>query len=140
MLAQLSESVARFLPTDRGDLKTGVTWSDTTSGKVMQQGMEVNRTSVADYAVLGDTTIAGEKAFRVKRVTKMKATGSGVAQGTPIALESSALSDASFLLTPKGVYLGGSSTDDVSYKVTVVGQNAEYNIKQLGQTKIEAIR
>jgi hypothetical protein len=140
MLAQLTESVARFLPTYRGDLKTGVTWSDTTSGKVMQQGMEVDRTSVAEFAVLGDTTIAGERAFRLKRVTRVKASGSGVAQGTPIALESSALSDARLLLTPKGVYLGGTSSDDVTYKVTVVGQNAEFNIKQLGQTTVEAIR
>jgi hypothetical protein len=142
MLAQLSESVARFLPTYRGDLRTGATWSDTTSGKVVQQGMEVDKTTVADYTVLGDTTVAGEKAFRVKRVTKMKASGSGLAQGTPIALESSALSDARILLSPRGVYLGSTSSDDVTLKVTAMGegQHAEYNIKQLGQTRVEAIR
>jgi hypothetical protein len=140
MLAQLSESVARFLPTYRGDLRAGSTWSDTISGKVMQQGMEVDRTSVADFTVLGDTTVAGEKALRVKRVTKTKATGSGITQGTPVALESSALSDARLVLTPKGVYLGGTMSDDVTYKVTVVGQNAEYNIKQHGQTRVEAVR
>ena len=49
MLAQVSESVARFLPTYRRDMKAGMTWADTVSGKVIQQGLEVDRTIVANY-------------------------------------------------------------------------------------------
>jgi hypothetical protein len=140
LLSQLTETVARFLPVHRGNLRPGATWSDTVSGKMTQQGMEVSRTSVADFTVLGDTTVAGEPALRVKRVTKMSATGKGMSQDTPIALVSSALSDSRLLLTANGVYLGGSSNDDITYKVTMVGQNAEINVKQLGHTIVEVVR
>jgi hypothetical protein len=140
VLAQVTESVARFLPTYRRDLKKGLAWADTVAGKVNQQGMEVDRTIISNYHVLDDTSVAGEPAFKVSRASTVKAAGSGTAQGQPIALESATSSDAVFFLSPKGVYLGGRQNDDVNVKVTFVGQGAEVNIKQLAQSKIEAIK
>ncbi len=43
-------------------------------------------------------------------------------------------------MTPNGVYLGSTSTDDVNVKITIVSQNAEISIKQLVQNKVEAIK
>jgi hypothetical protein len=139
-LAQISESVGRFLPTYRGDLAAGKTWSDTTTGKVTQQGMEVDRTMIANYKVLGDTTVGGEKAIKVERATTVKAAGSGSAQGNPIALESATTSNGVFFLSPRGVYLGGRQNDDVNVKITILAQNAEINVKQTAQTKIETVK
>lgn len=140
MLAQVTESVSRFLPAYRGDLKTGLSWSDTTTGKVTQQGMELDRTVVANYKVLDDTTIAGEKAFKLERVSVVKAAGSGTAQGTPVAMESATNSSAIFFLSPKGIYLGGRQNDDINVKITILAQNAEINIKQSAQSRIETIK
>jgi hypothetical protein len=140
MMSQLSESVVRFLPVLRGKLTTGATWSDTTAGKVTQQGLELDRTIVANYTVLGDTTVAGEKAFRVKRLTSTRSSGSSMASGTPVVVEGAIQSDARLLITLTGVYLGGSSSDDISMTLKAPAQNAEIIIKQLGQTTIEAIR
>ena len=140
MLAQVTESVARFLPTYRRDMKAGMTWSDTTSGKVTQQGLEVDRTIVSNYRVVGDTAVSGEKAFKVERASVVKAAGSGSAQGTPISLESATTSNAVFFLTPKGLYLGGRQNDDIAVKITILAQNAEITIKQLAESRIEAIR
>ena len=140
MLAQVTESVARFLPSYRRDMKTGMTWSDTTTGKVSQQGMEVDRTIVANYKVLGDTTIAGENALKVERISNLKAAGSGTAQGTPVSLESATVSNAVFFVTPKGVYLGGRQSDDVNVKITIIAQGAEISIKQKAQSTIETIK
>jgi hypothetical protein len=140
MLAQMNESVSRFLPTYRRDMKAGMTWSDTTAGKVMQQGMEVDRTIIANYKVLGDTTIAGEKAFQVQRASTVKAAGSGTAQGNPISLESATTSNAVFFMSPKGVYLGGRQNDDINVKITILAQGAEISIKQQAQSKIDPIR
>jgi hypothetical protein len=117
-----------------------MTWSDTTTGKVTQQGLELDRTIVASYTVLGDTTVAGEKAFRVKRLTSTKSSGSSMSSGTAVVVEGAIQSDARLLLTPKGVYLGGTSTDDISMTLKAPAQNAEIVIKQLGQTTIEAMR
>jgi hypothetical protein len=140
MLAQVTESVARFLPTYRRDMKAGMTWADTTSGKVSQQGLEVDRTIIANYKVIGDTAVAGEKSFKVERASTVKAAGSGSAQGTPISLESTTISNAVFFLSPKGQYLGGRQNDDINVKITILAQNAEITIKQLAESKIEAIR
>ena len=139
-LGQVLESLKTFLPAYRGSLAQGATWTDTTSGKVSQQGMDLDRTSISTFKVAGDTTIGGQKALRVERVTTVKAAGSGTMQGTPIMMETSGTSNGAFFLAPKGVYLGGSSTDDVSVKITVLAQNMELNIKQVAQNKIETIK
>jgi hypothetical protein len=140
MLAQVTESVARFLPSYRRDLKAGMTWSDTTAGKVTQQGLEVDRTIISNYRVVGDTAVSGEKAFKVERASTVKAAGSGSTQGTPIALESATTSNAVFFLTPKGQYLGGRQNDDIAVKITILAQGAEISIKQLAESRIEAIK
>ena len=92
------------------------------------------------FKVLGDTTIAGEKAFRVERASTVKAAGSGTAQGNPISLESATTSNGVFFLSPRGVYLGGRQNDDINVKITILAQGAEINIKQQAQSKIDAIK
>lgn len=139
-LAQISESVARFLPSYRGTLAKGATWADTAMGKVLQQGMEVMRTTVSSYEVTGDTVIGAERAFRVQRRTNVNAAGSGTMQGTPIAMESRSTSTGSFLLGVGGHYLGGTSNDDVTVKITILARNEDIHIKQSAQTTIDAIR
>ena len=140
ILAQVTESVARFLPSYRRDMKAGMTWADTVAGKVAQQGLEVERTIISTYKVIGDTTVAGERAFKVERASTVKAAGSGSAQGTPISLESATISNAVFFLSPKGQYLGGRQNDDINVKITILAQGAEITIKQLAESRIEAIK
>ncbi|HUQ45264.1 MAG TPA: hypothetical protein VM033_01355 [Gemmatimonadaceae bacterium] len=140
VLAQVSESVARFLPTYRRDIGARMSWSDTVSGKITQQGLEVDRTIISRYTVAGDTAVAGEKVFKVERVSTTKAAGSGSAQGTPISLESATSSNGVFFLSPRGVYLGGRQNDDIAVKITIIAQGAEITIKQLAESTIEPIR
>lgn len=140
MLTQLSENVARFLPSYRRDLKAGMTWSDTTSGKVTQQGLEVDRTIISNYKVAGDTAVGGEKAFKIERASTVRAAGSGSTQGTPVSLESATTSSGVFYLTRKGRYLGGRQNDDIEVKITILAQGAEIKIKQLAESRIETIQ
>jgi len=140
LLAQVSEAVARFLPAYRANLHSGMTWADTVTDQVNQQGMELNRTVAYTYKVLGDTTVAGAKAFKVSRLSKAKAAGSGTTQGQPISIESATTSDAVFLLSPKGVYLGGRQNDDIDVKITILSQGAEINVKQTATSKIQALQ
>ncbi|MEO8335997.1 MAG: hypothetical protein ABI664_13550 [bacterium] len=139
-LTTITESVARIMPSYRGNIAAGASWADTVSGKVSQQGIDLDRTSVATYNVSGDTTIGGQKAMRVERVLNMKGSGSGNMQGTPVMVETTNSSTGTFFLTPKGVYLGGRINEDVNLKITVVAQNTEITIKQIAQTTTEAIK
>ena len=140
MLAQVTDNVARFLPTYRSDMKAGMTWSDTVSGKVSQQGLELDRTIISNYKVVGDTSVGGEKALKIERASSVKAAGSGSTQGTPISLESTTTSNAVFFLTPRGHYLGGRQHDDIAVKITILAQGAEITIKQLAESRIEALK
>lgn len=140
VLTQVTEGVARFLPAYRSNLHSGMAWADTVTDKVNQQGMELNRTVVSSYKVLGDTTVSGTKAFKVSRISKAKAAGSGTTQGQPIAVESATTSDAIFFLSPKGVYLGGRQNDAIDVKVTILAQGAEINVKQTAASTIEALQ
>lgn len=139
-LASLLDGILHFLPQFRANLSTGVTWSDTTTGKVPQQGMEVDRTAISNYLVSGDTTIGSDKAFKIQRTTSVKAAGSGTMQGTPVAMESIVKSTGMFFLTPMGLYLGGDSNDEVNVKISILAQNAEVSIKQNAKTRIQLIR
>ena len=139
-LASLLDGILHFIPQFRGDLSTGMSWTDTTTGRVPQQGMEVDRTAISNYKVSGDTTIGSDKAFKIERVTLVKAAGSGTMQGTPVAMESVVNSTGTILLTSKGVYLGGNSSDDVNVKISILAQNVEVSIKQNAKTRIQAIK
>ena len=140
VLTQVTEGVSRFLPSYRRDLHSGMAWSDTVTDKVNQQGLELNRTMVSNYKVVGDTTVGDEKAFKVSRTSTVKAAGSGTASGQPISVESATTSEAVFLLSPKGKYLGGRQNDDINAKVTIIAQGAEINVKQSATSTIEALR
>jgi hypothetical protein len=140
VLTQVTQGVARFLPSYRSNLHAGMTWADTVTDKVNQDGMELNRTVASSYKVLGDTTVSGTKAFKVSRVSKAKAAGSGTTQGQPISVESATTSDAIFLLSPKGVYLGGRQNDDIDVKITILSQGAEINVKQTAASTIQAVQ
>jgi hypothetical protein len=140
LIAQIAEGITRYLPSYHANLKTGLAWADTTSGKVKQQGMDVDRTMVSSFTVEGDTTIAGTKAFKVARVTSVKAAGSGTSQGTPISMESTSTSNGSFFVSSKGVFMGATSNDDVKLKLTILAQGAEISMKQSAQTRIEPIQ
>jgi hypothetical protein len=139
-LSAITEGVSHLLPTYRGNLTAGMTWADTVSGKFNQQGIDVDRTTVTTYKVSGDTTIGGQKALRVERNANIKAAGSGTMQNTPMSMETIGNSTGAFFLSPKGAYLGGTNTDDVNLKITILAQNTEITIKQVVQTKTEAIK
>ena len=138
--SQLAEGIARLLPAYHPNLKQGATWADTSSGKVTQQGMELDRTVVSNFTVEGDTTIDGVHAFKVARGTSVKAAGSGTPQGTPVSMESSSTSNGAFYVSTTGVFLGATSVDDVNLKLKILAQGAEISLKQNAQTRVEPIR
>ena len=139
-LAQITEGMGKFMPVFHGNLATGQAWTDTVSGKVRQMGLDVDRTSVSSFTVDGDSTIGGEKAFRIQRATTAKGFGAGNMQGTPVTMEITGSSVGTFFITPKGAYLLARSKDDALIKLTVLQQNVEVTIKQTALTKTEAMK
>ena len=140
LVTQIAEGITRFLPSYHAHLRTGLAWSDTSSGKMVQQGMDVDRTIVSNFTVEGDTTIAGVKAFKVARISSVKAAGSGTSQGVPVSMESNSTSNGHFFLSDSGVFLGATSEDDMNLRLKILAQGAEISMKQIAQTRIEPIQ
>ena len=138
-LAQLVEGVPRILPSFRSNLATGRSWSDTLAGKVSQSGMVVDRTIVSTYHVEADTTIGGERAFRIGRTSLTKGAGTGSLQGAPIRIEMAGTSAGELYITPKGAYLGGTVKDELLIRITVVQQNLEVVIRQSTTTLTQPV-
>ena len=139
-MAQITDGIGRFLPSYRTNLAKGTTWADTTKGKVTQQGMELDRTIVSAYTVTGDTTYAGQKALKIRRVTNTVATGAGNMQGTPVTMETAGQGNTFYFMSPAGAFLGATSSDEVNTKITVLAQNMEIGVKQSVQTTVAAIK
>jgi hypothetical protein len=140
LVSQIAEAITRFLPSYHANLKTGLAWADTSSGKMSQQGMDVDRTIVSNFTVEGDTTIGGVKAFKVARISSVKAAGSGTSSGVPVSMESTSTSNGKFFLSNAGVFLGATSSDDMNLKLKILAQGAEISMKQSAQTRIEPIQ
>ncbi len=139
-LIQLVDGLGKFFPSYRANIARGYSWSDTVSGTVTQQGLLQDRTTISRYVVSGDTTIGSQKAWKVDRMMSMKATGSGTMQGTPVKMESDGTSNGVFFLSPNGIYLGSSSTDQINVKITLVGANMDVSIKSTVTTNVEPIQ
>jgi hypothetical protein len=140
LVTQIAEGITRFLPSYHANLRTGLAWSDTSTGKMSQQGMDVDRTIVSNFTVEGDTTIGGVKAFKVARISSVKAAGSGTSQGVPVSMESNSTSNGHFFLSDGGVFLGATSDDDMNLRLKILAQGAEISMKQIAQTRIEPIQ
>lgn len=123
--ANLGDEFARFLPRVTGKLAMGAAWTDTVTGKSKQQGLDVERTVITNSKVVGDTTIAGEKAWKIARVSEVKMSGNGTAQGQPISMEGTSTGTGAIFVTSKGTFLAADSKDDVKMKITLISNGME---------------
>ena len=139
-LGQIVDGLSHFLPMFRSDLVTTKLWADTITGKELQQGMSVDRTSIYTYVVSGDTTIGGETALRIQRSTRVRAAGTGTMQGTAVQIETKSSGGGVFFLTPRGLFMGGNSADSLNLKITILARHEEINIRENQQTRIDVIR
>lgn len=140
MGAQITDEMSRFLPRIRGKLATGATWTDTTSGKVSQGGVDVNNRTVAKFTVAGDTTIGEQRAWKLVRESTTSLSGSGTSQGQPVTLEGTSSGKATLLLSQGGVFLGGLKEDQALIKIVLAANGMEIGVTQTANTKMEKVK
>ena len=140
MASQLTAGLGSFLPKVVGRLAKGAKWADTTSVVVKQFGIDLNRKVISSYAVLGDTTIAGEVAWKVARIDSVTMAGNGVGQMGAMTLEGSSASKGQLLLSNKGAFLGGEGTDESGLRVVISANGAEVNVTTTSTTKVQRVK
>lgn len=137
---QLVEGLRSFLPRIRGTLAPGATWTDTISGKVNQGPFEIERRVISKFAVVGDTTVGGEKSWKIARESNTSLSGSGAPQGQPATMEGTSSAKGTILVSRKGVFVGSDSEDQANIKVVLAASGMEIGITQTAITKIEKVK
>jgi hypothetical protein len=138
--AQITDELSRFLPRIRAKLASGATWSDTTTGKVTQAGIDVDRRTISKFNVVGDTTVGSQKAWKIARETATTLSGSGTSQGQPMTMEGTANGRATFFMSQSGMFLGGSNQDDAIIKIVLAANGMEIGVTTTANTTVEKIK
>jgi hypothetical protein len=138
--AQVTDELSRFLPKIRGTLTAGASWTDTTSGKVKQGGIDIDRKVVATYTVVGDTTVSGDKWWKIGRATNTTLSGSGTSQGQPMTMEGSSTGKGTLFVSQKGVYVGSDSEELATIKIVLAANGMEVGVTTTTNAKVEKVK
>jgi hypothetical protein len=136
----IADEMSRFLPRLRPALAIGTTWTDTTTGKVSQMSMSLDRTVITTSKVVGDTTYLGERAWRIDRTSQTTFAGTGTSQGQPLTLQGTAKGADNLFVARTGTYLGGLMTNAATIKVTLVANGMEIGLTQSQNTTITRVK
>lgn len=136
----MTEALGNFLPKLRGRLDKGATWTDTTTGKMKQGGIDIDRKTVSKYTVEGDTTIGTEKSWKVVRIDSTTMSGSGSSQNGPMTMEGTTKGKGSIFVSSKGVFLGAEGTEEAVLKIVLAANGMEIGVTQNAATKVEKLK
>jgi hypothetical protein len=136
----LADELSRFLPRLRPAMAVGTTWTDTTSGKVNQMGISLDRTVISTSKVVGDTTYQGERAWKIDRTTQTTFAGTGTSQGQPLTMEGTSKGTDNIFIGRNGIYLGGLMNNAATIKVTLVANGMEVGLTQNQNTTITRVK
>ena len=137
--SQFVEGLSTFLPKIRS-LTKGATWTDTTTGKLKQGGLDLDRREIATYTFAGDTTLGSEKAYKINRDGSQAVSGSGAAQGQAMTMEGTGTTKGVFVVSTKGVLLSGEGTEDSTAKILLAANGVEVGITRASTLKIEKLK
>lgn len=139
-ITQITEEMGRFLPRIRGKLTAGSTWTDTTSGKMKQNGLDIDRTVVSKFTVVGDTTVSGEKGWKIARESTTSLAGTGAPQGQPMTMEGTSTGKGTLVMSQKGVFVGSQQEDQANIKITLAANGMEIGVTTNATTKVEKVK
>ena len=136
----ISAGYRTFLPhLPAGGITAGRTWTDTVRTPFNQGGIEGSTVTVIASRVLGDTTIGGEKAWRVERTGALSMSGTGNQNGADLILAGTGTANGVSYLATSGVYLGAASTQNLKISIEVPAASMTIPIDQTTVTKIERV-
>lgn len=130
----IAGELVKLLPRMRGDLRAGLTWTDTTTEQVEMFGIPISRRTITVSKVEGDTAIAGQRAWRVNRTADVSFKGEGSVQGQAITLTGTSAASGHILVGHAGKYFGSSQRDSVTTNFRSAAMNI--SVTQTQQTRV----
>lgn len=138
--AALYGAFRRFLiPLPTGQVGVGSKWVDTTTDRVTKEGLDVTTRTITTSKVAGDTTIAGQPAWRVDRNSVVEAHGSGTEAGRQLKVRNDGTIAGTHYIGTRGVYLGSSSTQRVEMLLSAGESDTSMPIVQTIKSTVQPL-
>jgi hypothetical protein len=139
-VAALYLAFRRFLlPLPMPTLSTGARWADTLTDTVTKEGLNVTTRTVTNSRVAGDTTIAGQSAWRIERNAVVESKGTGTEAGRPMHLRNDGTIASTHYVGTRGVYLGSASTQRSELTLSVSESDVSLPITQTIKSTVELL-
>lgn len=136
----MAEGLKHFLVTFPENPKVGSTWVDTVTVKPVVEGLDITTVVIVTSKILGDTTIAGEKAWRVEQNATLTTTGSGNQGGQALVFDGTGTTSGMAYVSAKGVYMGSSSTQNQAMTITIPGAGMTIPMTTAVTSKVELVK
>ena len=114
-------SMAHFLLTLPASAGAGAKWSDTATTNFSKDGSTLNTQTITMSQVIGDTTVAGQAAWRVHRTSTLMISGTQAQENQKITMEGTGTGEAMYYIGTNGIYLGSTSTQAMKETVKAAG-------------------
>jgi hypothetical protein len=111
-LRGLYEGFRFFLPALRPSVAAGQSWADTSKQRSGKRGAfdSVSTVKIVTSRVTGDTTYAGQRAWRIERAGNLSLSGQGTEGGKVLRVEGDGTIKGVQYVSVSGVYLGSRAT------------------------------
>lgn len=114
-------SMAHFLLTLPPSAGANATWTDTANTNFSKDGTSMKTSTITVSKVIGDTTVAGQQAWRVHRTSTLVISGTQAQSNQQISMDGTGTGEAMYYIGTNGVYLGSTSTQTMSETVKASG-------------------
>jgi len=114
-------SMAHFLLALPPTGGAGATWTDTVNTNVSSDGNSLKTSTITVSKVIGDTTVAGQAAWRVHRTSTLIISGTQQQANQQITMDGTGTGEAMYYIGTNGVYLGSTATQSMKETVKAAG-------------------
>ena len=135
----LYSAFRRFLVPLPSAPSVGSRWVDTTTDRVKKEGLDVTTRTITTSRVAGDTTIGGQPTWRIERNSVIEAHGTGTEGGRELRVRNDGTIAGTHYVSPRGVYLGSSSTQRVEMLLSAGQADVSMPIVQTIKSSVQPL-
>jgi hypothetical protein len=114
-------SMAHFLLPLPAAATTGTSWTDTANTNVSKDDNTLQTQTITNSSVVGDTTYGGQKAWRVRRQSVLKISGTQKQSNQVITMDGDGTGDGMYYIGANGIYLGSTASQKMNMTVKAAG-------------------
>jgi len=137
--SDFASNMRSILPRLRVGASKGAAWVDSTKSVGKQGDADLTSESVVNYTFIGDTIVAGTKAWKIVGVSATKLTGKGSRMGSDYTIAGDVKGTSTSVVSTAGVLLGQVSESESNLSVDVPAAQMTIPIVQHSTVKVDKV-